>query len=231
MLDANPQAVLDLRRRTRERNRSIWAPMLGSTALALDEAALNALYLDTIEAPIAIADEVYAVKEYERDQAHAIALQEANLALQEVLDGFGFVQSKLTDLFALWQIKDRIVALTIQNTNDLIAETYTLLNVELAGVTLQLTAMQNEQVVLAYEKVKTQAEIAAEAALKSQLLAAKEALQNFNQLTRIEINDLRAKMELLDTAARRWVFLHMDRVHLVSSTRRSRITEKIGKGT
>ena len=225
MLDASPQAVLDLRRRTRERNRSVWVLMLAGTTLALDEATLNALFLDTIEAPVAIADEVYQVKEYERDQSHAIALQEANLAFQEVLDGFGFVQSKLNDLFALWQIKDRIVSSTIKNTYDLIAETYTLLNVELAGETLQLTAMQNEQTVLAYEKVQTQAEIAAEAGLKAQLLAAKEALQNFNQLTRIEINDLRAQMELLNTAAQRWVFLHMDRVHLVQSVTK----KKIGK--
>ena len=82
------------------------------------------------------------MKEYERDQSHAVALQEANLALQEILDGFGFVQSKLTDLFALWQIKDRIVALQIQNTHDLIVETNLLLTVELTGVALQLTAMQ-----------------------------------------------------------------------------------------
>jgi hypothetical protein len=223
MLDASPQAVLDLRTRTRARNRVIWTPMLGTTALALDEANLNALFLDTIEAPIAIADEVYQVKEYERDQAHTIALQQANLELQGILDGFGFVQSKLTDLFALWQIKDRIVALKIQNAYDLIAATDALLTAELQGVTLQLTAMQNEQIVLDYEKIRTQAEIAAEAALKAQLLAAKEALQNFNQLTRIQINDLRAQMELLDTTARRWVFLHQDHVRLVQTMSKTRI--------
>lgn len=231
MLDSSPQAILDLRRRTRERNRGIWAPMLAGTALSLDEANLNALFLDTIEAPVAIADEVYAVKEYERDQAHAIALQEANLALQAILDGFGFVQSKLTDLYALWQIKDRIVAIKIKNAADMLVETDLLLAAELAGEALHLTAIQDEQIVLDYEKVQTQAEIAAEAALKAHLLAAKEALQNFNQLTRIQINDLRAQMELLNNVARRFVFLHMDRVHLVSSIRRSRITEKIGKGT
>ena len=231
MLDANPQAVLNLRQRTRQRNRGVWTPMLTGTVLALDEANLNALFLDTIEAPVAIADEVYAVKEYERDQAHAIELQEANLALQMILDGFGFIQSKLTDLYALWQIKDRIVAIKIKNAADMLVETNLLLAAEQAGEALHLTAMQNEQIVLDYEKVKTQAEIAAEAALKAQLLAAKEALQNFNQLTRIQINDLRTQMELLNSVARRWVFLHMDRVHLAQSTRRSRITEKIGKGT
>ena len=41
MLDANPQAVLDLRRRTRERNRGVWVPMFAGTALALDEANLK----------------------------------------------------------------------------------------------------------------------------------------------------------------------------------------------
>ena len=223
MLDANPQAVLDLRRRTRERNSGVWTPMLAGTALSLDEANLNALFLDTIEAPVAIADEVYAVKEYERDQSHLVALQEVNLELQAVLDGFGFVQSRLADLYVLWQIKDRVMAVKIKNSYDLIDETNQLLTAELAGVTLQLTAMQNEQVVLDYEKLKTLAEIAAEAALKGQLLAAKEALQNFNQLTRIAINDLRAQMELLDTTARRWVFLHQDHVRLIQTMSKTRI--------
>ena len=88
---------------------------------------------------------------------------------------------------------------------------------------------KNEQVVLDYEKVKTQAEIAAEAALKAQLLAAKEALQNFNQLTRIQINDLRTQMELLNTIAQRWVFLHHDHVQLLQTTRKSQSKEYIGK--
>ena len=223
MLDTNPLAVLDLRSRTRQRNRGVWTPMLAGTALALDEANLNALFLDTIEAPVAIADEVYAVKEYERDQSHLVALQEVNLELQAVLDGFGFVQSRLADLYVLWQIKDRVMAVKIKNSYDLIDETNQLLTAELAGVTLQLTAMQNEQVVLDYEKLKTLAEIAAEAALKGQLLAAKEALQNFNQLTRIAINDLRAQMELLDTTARRLVFLHQDHVRLIQTMSKTRI--------
>ena len=166
MLDANPQAVLNLRQRTRQRNRGVWTPMLTGTVLALDEANLNALFLDTIEAPVAIADEVYAVKEYERDQSHLVALQEVNLELQAVLDGFGFVQSRLADLYVLWQIKVRVMAVKIKNSYDLIDETNQVLTAELAGVTLQLTAMQNEQVVLDYEKLKTLAEIAAEAALK-----------------------------------------------------------------
>ena len=115
------------------------------------------------------------------------------------------------------------MAVKIKNSYDLIDETNQLLTAELAGVTLQLTAMQNEQVVLDYEKLKTLAEIAAEAALKGQLLAAKEALQNFNQLTRIAINDLRAQMELLDTTARRWVFLHQDHVRLIQTMSKTRI--------
>ena len=226
MLDATPQSVLDLRKRTRARNLTVWAPMLAGTPQALDEAVLNGLYLDTIEAPIAITDEVMAVKEYERDQQFAISQQQTALALQEVLDGFGFLQSKLTDLYALWQIKDRIVAIKVKNAADILVETNLLLTAELAAEALHLTAMQNEQTVLAYEKAQSEAELVSEAALKQQLVAAKESLQNLNAFSRESIRNLRAQMELLVSTAKRWVFLHMDRVHLVQRTTR----EYIGKG-
>ena len=225
MLEATPQSVMDLRTRTRARNKAVWTPMLAGTALALDEATLNSLYLDTIEAPVAIADEVMAVKEYERDQQFAISQQQVNLGIQEVIDGFGFVQSKLTDLYALWQIRDRVVSIKIKNSYDLIAETNLLLTTELASETLHLTAMQNEQVVLAYEKAQSEAELVSEAALKQQLIAAKESLQNINTFSRESISNLRAQIELIVSAAKRWTFLHMDRVHLVQRTSR----EYIGK--
>lgn len=225
MLDATPQAVLDLRRRTRERNRGVWVPMLAGTLLALDEANLNALFLDTIEAPVAIVDEVMAVKEYERDQTHSIAQQEAQLGLQEVLDGFGFVQSKLADLFALWQIRDRVVGIKIKSAYDLIAETNFLLTAELAGEALQLTAIQNEQTALNYEKVQSQAELAAEQALKNLLVAAKEALQNEQALSREQLINLRTQMELLVNGAKQWLYLNRDITHHVDSI----MSEWIGK--
>ena len=223
MLDDSPKAVLDLRTRTRSRNRAIWTPMFGTTSQALDEATLNALYLDTIEAPVAITDEVMAVKEYERDQQHAISQQQVALELQMVLDGFGFIQSKLTDLYALWQIKDRIVGIKIKNAADMLVETNALLVAEQAGEALHLTAMQNEQYLLAYEKAKTQDELLAEAALKNRLLAAREALQNVNLLTREEISNLRVEMEIFNNAAKRWLFLHQDHVRLEQHTTRKRI--------
>ena len=225
MLDATSQAVMDLRRRTRERNRTVWTPMLASTALALDEATLNSLFLDTIEAPVAIADEVYQVKEYERDQTHAIALQQAQLGLQEVLDGFGFVQSKLADLFALWQIKDRVVGIKIKGAYDLIAETTFLMNAELAGEALQLTAMQNEQTILGYEKTQSLAELQVEAALRQQVVATKEALQNEQALSREQLINLRTQMELLVNAAKQWLYLNRDITHHVDSI----MSEWIGK--
>src|SRR5208337_825375 len=225
MLDSNPQSPLYLRARTRFRNRQVWTPMLANTALALDEAALNSLYLDTIESPIIIADEVMAVKEYERDQNFQVSMQQATLGIQEVLDGFGFVQSKLADLYALWQIKDRIVAIKIKNTYDIITETNYLLTVELAGVTLQLTAMENDLTALAYDKTQSQAELLAEAALKQQLIAAREGLQNEEAVSREQISTLRMQMELLVNAARQWVFLN--RTH--GATNLGYFTEYIGK--
>src|SRR5271157_1720144 len=217
MLDSTPQAPLYLRARTRFRNREVWVPMLANTSLALDEAALNSLYLDTIESPIIIADEVMAVKEYERDQNFQVSMQQATLGIQEVLDGFGFVQSKLADLYALWQIKDRIIAIKIKNTYDIITETNYLFTVELAGITLQLIAMENDLTALAYDKTQSQAELLAEAALKQQLVAAKEGLQNAEAVSRERISTLRMQMELLVNAAKQYVYLNMVRTHHTTS--------------
>lgn len=225
MLDATPQNVIDLRNRTRERNRAVWMPMFGSTGQALDEATLNTLYLDTIEAPVAITDEVMLVKEYERDQQFNISQQQTALTLQEILDGFDFVQSKLTDLFALWQIKDRVIGLKIKSAYDLLAEVNLLLTAEKAGVDLQLTAVENEQTVQAYEKEQSQDELLSEASLKATLVAAKESLQNIQALSREEISTLRVTMELLVNAAKQWVFKNMDRTHHVDSI----MSEYIGK--
>ncbi len=217
MLDSSLQAPLYLRERTRKRNQSVWKPMLVGTALALDEAALNSLHLDTIEVPVAITDEVMAVKEYERDQNFQVAQQQATLGIQEVLDTFGFVQSKLADLYALWQIKDRIVAIKIKNTQDLITETNYLFTVELASVTLQLIAMQNDLTALAYDKTQSQAELLAEAALKQQVVAAREGLQNAEAISRERISTLRMQMELLVNAAKQYVYLNMLRTHHTTS--------------
>ena len=217
MLDATPKSVFDLRLRTRKRNRAVWTSMLAGTGQALDEATLNALYLDTIEGPVAIADEVMAVKEYQRDQQHAISYQQVILSLQEMLDGFGFIQSKLDDLTILWQIKDRIVALKILSSYDLIAETNLVLAAELAGVTQQLTAIQNEQTVLAYELAKNQAELQAETALKQQLVTAKESLQDIQAYSRELVSNLRREMELLVNAAKRAVYNYRHVTHYVNS--------------
>jgi hypothetical protein len=72
MIDTSPQAPLDLKTRTRARNQSVWAAMLGNTALAQDEAAYLSLYADTSESYLAVNDEVFAVKVYEVDETNQI---------------------------------------------------------------------------------------------------------------------------------------------------------------
>lgn len=225
MLDSSPQSRLYLKARTRVRNREVWKPMLAETALALDEATLNSLHLDTIEVPLAITDEVMEVKEYQSHQTFEISMQQARLGIQEVIDSFGFIQSKLQDLYALWQIKDRIVAIRIKNAYDIMVLLNQILTAQEAGAALQLTAMENDLTVLAYDKTQSQAELLSEAALKAQVVAAKEALQNEEAVSREEISTLRMQMELLVNAARQWVF--MNRLHYAYSS--GIWTELIGK--
>ena len=226
MIDTSPGSVSRLRARTRDRNGRIWeAGMLAGTPLAQDEATLNGLSLPVIEAPMAIADELLEVKDYEMRRSHNLAKQAVTADWQEILDGFSFAQSKLADLIILWQIRDQEEAIRIKNVNDQISEILVLLTAQKAAEDLRLTAMQNDMTVEAYDKTQSLAELQQEAALKAQLVAAKEALQNATAYSREQLSTLRMQMQLLVNMARIWV--QSNRFHYVEAVVAE--TEKVGK--
>jgi hypothetical protein len=84
MLNTSPQSLYDLTQRTRFRNGTVWVGLLAGTALAEDEALVNALHRDMVEDYLALTDEVFQVKEYERtksiEQSQAEVDQELFLA-------------------------------------------------------------------------------------------------------------------------------------------------------
>jgi len=202
MLDTSANSVKELRQRTRDRNAQVWSGMLAGTDLAQDELTLLTISLPEIEAPIAITDEDLAVKDFEMRRAHFVTMEHVRAQRQAIIDGFAFAQSKLADLTILWQIKDQEEAMRIKNVNDEISETLVLLTAEETSEDLRLTAEQNEQLVQNYDKNRNLAELQAEAALKAQVVAAKQALQNADANSKEAISNLRRQMKLMVNAAR-----------------------------
>jgi hypothetical protein len=179
--------------------------MLAGTPLAQDETILNGLSLPGIEAPIVIADEVFWEKNHEMYRSHDLALQRVTADYQEILDGFGFVQSKLADLTIIWQLKDQEEAIKIKNLHDQFAELLVLLTAQKAGEDLHLTAIQNDMTVEAYDKTQSLTELQKEASLKAQVVAAKEALQYAHAYAREQMSTLRMQMEELLNNAKQTV--------------------------
>lgn len=58
----------DFAQRARLRARSVWTPLLGNTPLSEDEGLLNALFQNSIESFLTVTDEIYAVKEDQRNR-------------------------------------------------------------------------------------------------------------------------------------------------------------------
>jgi hypothetical protein len=81
MIERDKQGLLD---RTRARNRGVWVGLLGDTPLGEHEAQLDSLAIPTIEGYLAITDEMFAIKESQRDRAieqdRAEIAQERSLA-------------------------------------------------------------------------------------------------------------------------------------------------------
>jgi hypothetical protein len=69
MLNTTPRSLHDLTEHTRFRNGTVWVGLLAGTALAEDEALVNALHRDTVESYLALTDEIFQVKEYERTKS------------------------------------------------------------------------------------------------------------------------------------------------------------------
>jgi len=81
MIERDKQGLTD---RTRARNRAVWVGLLTDTPLAEHEAQLDSLALPTIESYLAITDEMFAIKESQRDrsieQSQAEIAQDRSLA-------------------------------------------------------------------------------------------------------------------------------------------------------
>jgi hypothetical protein len=71
MISTAPNSKSELQQRTRGRNDTIWVGLLTGTALAEDESLFNDLYRTEVESYLTMTDEVFTVKEYERDQGVA----------------------------------------------------------------------------------------------------------------------------------------------------------------
>jgi len=69
MISTDPNSKSELQQRTRSRNGTIWVGLLVGTPLAEDESLFNDLYRTEVESYLAMTDEVFEVKEYERDQS------------------------------------------------------------------------------------------------------------------------------------------------------------------
>jgi len=80
MIERDKQGLLD---RTRARNRGVWVGLLGDTPLADQEAKLDSLALPTIEGYLAITDEMFAIKESQRDRT--IEQNQAEIAQERTL--------------------------------------------------------------------------------------------------------------------------------------------------
>lgn len=80
MISTEPRFKSDLAARTRLRDFLIWSNLLSGSPVETDEQILNALYMDTGEAFMTVAEEIHQVKEYERDKSVEQAQAEVDQA-------------------------------------------------------------------------------------------------------------------------------------------------------
>lgn len=147
---------------------------------------------------------------------------------QEIEQAYAFAQSKLADALALWTVKDRIEEQKIMNLDQLLIEAAKLFNFEYAAENLQITAIQNDTDVQAYEVGATDSEILNERAEKRLVVAAKEALQGEEAESRMVLSNWRLWQTLMMNAAQQWVYMNTNTTTFNNISQSQLISKRTG---
>jgi hypothetical protein len=190
------------------------------TRAVLAEIGAQEAELDVVEAELKEAMTVAEKATLQADIASIYAdiivkgLARIKLAVEqaEIEAGFRYIQQKLTDLLAIWDVRTRTEDLKTASEQAIFEEVVRLLETEKAAEDLKKVEMTFSEEVQDYEEEQTEAELAQEQDLVAQRLAARKALEDYKNQIEITLNDLGAWAKLIANSAQRWV--HKNHVSL-----------------
>jgi hypothetical protein len=154
-------------------------------------------------------------------------LSEVKLAVEkeEIARGFEFIQTKLSDLLAIWDARERAEGLRTQGEKEVLAEILSLLTAEKAEQDLRKTEIQDAREVFEYE---VQTETADLQELRTQLepwTNLKKQVKETEHQNKLSLQDKKLWAEKLINAAQQWVHKN----HEVGRTETHRTIEYIDK--
>lgn len=190
------------------------------TRAVLTEIGAQEAELDVVEAELKEAMTVAEKATLQADIASIYAdiivkgLAKIKLAVEkaEIEAGFRYIQQKLTDLLAIWDVRTRTEDLKIAGEQAIYEEVMRILEAEEVAEDLRKLEMTHNEEVQDYEEQQTEDELAQEQGLVDRRLAARKALEDYKNQIEITLNDLGAWAKLIANAAQRWV--HKNHVSL-----------------
>ena len=144
----------------------------------------------------------------------------------EIAAGFTYIQTKLNDLLAIWNVKTREEQFKTMTEAQIKAEVLALLASEKAGEDLKKEEMTANEGVMSYEESATAAELALEQALTNRKVAARQAMDKVKNDFEMALADLNTWAKKIANAAQRYVNKH----HVTIEHRAQDMQQLISKG-
>lgn len=137
-------------------------------------------------------------------------LSKIRLAVEtaEIAAGFAFIATKLNDLLAIWDVKDRMERFKAMTEEQIRTEVLAIIASEMAGEDLKKTEMTANEEVMAFETSKTTSELAQEQALTDQRLQARMALELAKSEHEMDLTDMNTWIKKIANTAQRWANKH-----------------------
>lgn len=127
---------------------------------------------------------------------------------QEIENGFTYIQTKLDDMLAIWET--RTLAETIKAEAEVILQDEVALNLfaDKAQEDLREADADQSRIAFEYEESKTETNLAAEAAVRDGLVAARKTLNDARLLLTTSRDDKQSWAQALINVAHKYAYLH-----------------------
>ncbi|MFZ5452424.1 MAG: hypothetical protein ACOZF2_11240 [Thermodesulfobacteriota bacterium] len=129
-----------------------------------------------------------------------------SVGMAEIEAGFRYIQQKLADLLAIWDVRTRTENLKTASEQNIYDEVMRILEVEEAAEDLKKLEMALNEEVQSYEKQQTDSELDEEQALLNRRLAARKNLENLKNMVEIDLNTQGAWAKMAANGAQQHVY-------------------------
>jgi len=125
---------------------------------------------------------------------------------KEIEDGFGFLDTKLADLLALWEVRKLTEQIREEAEKEILGELEQSQNAERAAEALRLAEVAKSREVFDYEVAQTGQSLEEERGVRAELVEEKQKLAEARKESKTSEVSKKTWAQILENAARRWTY-------------------------